>query len=249
MYTRCPSCESVYPLQARNLAEAAGVVRCGHCGKTFNALSHLFEDHPEANQPALKGGGVPPLLEHASIAQRELPGVSLDHEERVSPGPALNFELAAPAEQTQQANRLWMLACVALLTVLLTQLLLQWRDPDSRLRLWSDASGQTARPVAAADVVQIISRDMHRHPTLDDAIVISATLRNPSQQTVAWPVLEVRLYDASQQVLGARRLEPAHYLVASTAVERGMAPDLVVPVIMEFVVGSTEPSGFDFRFY
>lgn len=248
MFSRCPSCESVYQLEASNLAEAAGVVRCGHCGKTFNALSHLFHKHPAPDQPALKGRGVPPLLDHATITQAELPGVELKTRDSAEPGPMLEFTANHSGPEQAWKARAWMLASLALAALLIGQLVLQWQDPQSRLAHWLAGDTASQEQVAAAELIQMTSRDMHRHPSLDDAIVISATMRNPSERTLAWPVLEVRLYDASQQILGARQLRPADYLANPNVRERGMTPELVVPVILEFVVGTTEPSGFDLRF-
>lgn len=248
MYSRCPSCESVYQLEAANLAEAAGVVRCGHCGKTFNALSHLFHSHPAPDQPSLKGSGMPPLLDQTTITQAELPGVELQAPDPVEPGPLLEFSFNQPGPDPGWKARVWMLASLVLGAMLIGQLSLQWQDPQSPLSSWWRSDPASQQQLAAAELIQMISRDMHRHPSLDDAIVISATVRNPSEHTLAWPVLEVRLYDASQQVLGARQLTPGDYLVNDNVRERGMAPELVVPVILEFVVGTTEPSGFDLRF-
>jgi predicted Zn finger-like uncharacterized protein len=249
MHTRCPSCEAAYQLKAADLVAAAGVVRCGHCGKTFNAISHLFEDSPENGQPPLKGSGVPPLLEGASIAQPELPGVSLAAPARIEAGPKLDFSWPEPAASARRIQRAWLIGCLVLAGVLLAQLFGQWRAPDSAVAGWLNPGSSGQRQLAPGDNIQIIARDMHRHPSLDDAIVISATLRNPGDQTLSWPVLEVRLYDASQQLLGVRRLGPDAYLVSETVAERGMAPELIVPVILEFVVGSSEPSGFELRLF
>ncbi|AKS40552.1 DUF3426 domain-containing protein [Wenzhouxiangella marina] len=249
MFTRCPGCQSVYALDAQRLAEAAGMVRCGHCGKTFNSLSSLFNEHPRADDSPLTGAGMPPMLDYRAIVQPELPGVSLFEEETVEqePGPTLN--LPETAAGPRPASPAWAVASLALGLALILQLALQWRAPDSAL---AGLFGREAGPVTPAEVgqaIQIISRDMHRHPTLDDAVIVSATLRNTSDERLDWPVLEVRLYDPSQQILGVRRLMPADYLQNAANVDIGMPTELLVPVILEFVVGTTLPSGFDFRFY
>jgi len=257
MYTRCPGCQSVYELDAERLAEAAGVVRCGHCGKTFNSLSSLFSEHPRANDAPLSGAGMPPLLDYRAIVQPELPGVSLVDEppepepdpsaDRDGVGPTLN--LPEIEDDASPASSIWVVASLTLTLALVTQLALQWADPSSGLRGWLDGDTDRAAAGNPREAIQITSRDMHRHPSLDDAVIVSATLRNRSQDRLAWPVLEVRLYDASQQVLGVRRLQPEDYLVNPDNADLGMPSELIVPVIIEFVVGTTLPSGFDFRFY
>lgn len=47
MYTQCPDCEIAFKITADILKQAAGKVRCGGCGKAFNALSYLSEEMPK----------------------------------------------------------------------------------------------------------------------------------------------------------------------------------------------------------
>ena len=116
------------------------------------------------------------------------------------PGPSLSFPEAVAAGAA--APRWWATASLVLGIILVVQITLQAQYPASPVASLL-AGGQ--KPVALAESdesIQIVSRDMHRHPTLDDAIIVSATLRNPSSERLAWPVVEVRLYDPSQT--GAR---------------------------------------------
>jgi predicted Zn finger-like uncharacterized protein len=249
MFSRCPSCQSVYQLQATELAEAAGVVRCSNCGKTFNSLSHLFADQPEDDSQPLQGSGMPPLLKQQSIVQPELPGVSLPEPHWPEPGPSLNLERLDDDQDWRQNGTPWLVTSLVLAAILVTQLIIQVRTPGTLLHQWQAATTLTGSTADAAETIQITSRDMHRHPTLDDAVIISATLRNPSNHNLAWPVLEVRLFDPSQQILGVRRLPPEDYLASPDLIDRGMLPEVIVPVIVELVVGTTDPSGFAFRFY
>jgi len=246
MFTRCPGCQCVYELDAELLAEAAGIVRCGHCGKTFNSLAELFNRRPDERDSPIVGGGMPPLLEQPDFVQPELPGVNLFDQT-----PTGN-EDAEPSEvQFQPVDHrqpLWVACSVLLTLALVGQLAWQHRSPDS----WLHSLGFGAAGLQAgsdpADAIQVLTRDLHRHPTLDDAVIVSVTLRNSSERPLRWPTLEVRLYDPSQQVIGLRRLPPADYLGASTGGREAMPSDLLVPVIVELVVGETMPSGFDFRF-
>ncbi|MCC5870317.1 MAG: zinc-ribbon domain-containing protein, partial [Gammaproteobacteria bacterium] len=52
MYTRCPECQTAFRVTARQLQQAAGRVRCGHCGAAFDALVNLSEEHPSGVFPA-----------------------------------------------------------------------------------------------------------------------------------------------------------------------------------------------------
>lgn len=44
MFTRCPSCQTLFRVRAETLRVAHGQVRCGRCGLQFNALDGLAED-------------------------------------------------------------------------------------------------------------------------------------------------------------------------------------------------------------
>ena len=43
MYTRCPGCHTVHPVNAALLASGGGRYRCGKCNKVNNALEALFD--------------------------------------------------------------------------------------------------------------------------------------------------------------------------------------------------------------
>ncbi|MFQ5982578.1 MAG: DUF3426 domain-containing protein, partial [Woeseiaceae bacterium] len=47
MYTQCPDCQTTFRVKAKVLQQAAGRVRCGGCGKAFNALENLSEEEQD----------------------------------------------------------------------------------------------------------------------------------------------------------------------------------------------------------
>ncbi|NBB93960.1 MAG: DUF3426 domain-containing protein [Gammaproteobacteria bacterium] len=249
MYTRCPACQAVYELRAGLLAEASGVVRCGNCGKTFNSLSELFERHPESDAEPLRGKGMPPMLEHPDMVQAELPVDTFDDDEGSEAAP-LDWLESEPSSRAADARRLlWPSASAALLLLLLVQFWLLWQTPGSIVDRWLGGSSQPVGNLDPNQVIQIVSRDLHAHPSLDDAVVISASLRNQAEATVPFPIIEVRFFDASQQVLGVRRVTPEEYLGDPDRIERGLASGLMMPLLLEFVVGTSRPAGFQMRFH
>ncbi len=60
MFADCPACEREFRVRARQLRAAGGLVKCGYCGETFNALARLHDKplkratHPVSNHPALE---------------------------------------------------------------------------------------------------------------------------------------------------------------------------------------------------
>jgi len=67
MYTQCPECQTAFRITATVLKQAAGRVRCGGCGKAFNAIEHLSEEPPRISQAP-----EPPLREQAPASQEVL---------------------------------------------------------------------------------------------------------------------------------------------------------------------------------
>lgn len=252
MYTRCPACQAVYELKASVLAEAAGVVRCGNCGKTFNSLSELFEQHPESSEEPMRGSGMPPMLEHPDMVQAELPveyfdqpGQAGGESNAVEPLPGFEYDRTAG-----EGHRwLWPAISGALLLLLLVQLWALWQTPGSPVARWLGGSSQPDGGLDPNEAIQIVSRDLHPHPSLDDSVVISASLRNQAGTAVPFPIIEVRFYDASQQILGVRRVTPLEYLRDPQVIERGLPGGVVMPILLEFIVGTSEPAGFQMRFH
>jgi hypothetical protein len=240
------------------LGKAGGMVRCGSCGRTLNALARLYLSFPNGRAEPVSPSGMPPMLQ-PHVEQERIPEQRSDDAAAPAPpelsdaraepaaderGPELHLDLE-PDPPPPWARWAW----PALTGVLLLSLAVQlfgpagWRVDVEWLRFGE------AEPVPIADAVQLVSRDMHPHPSLDDAFVISAVLFNRSERPVPWPNIELRLFDASQQVIGRRRLAPHDYLAADTDLERGFAPDLRVPLVLEMAVASSAPAGFSMSFY
>ena len=247
MYTRCPGCEACYELQAWEMAEAAGVVRCSNCGKTFNSLASLFAERPEEDTTPLRGRGMPPLLGHRVFEQHELPGLDETAHGPIDPRSGSEAGAELPDDDPPWAARQaatparWQVGAAMLFAALIVQAV-WWHDWPAR---WLQAE-TTATP--AATVMTLVARDLHAHPSLADAVIISATLRHQGETAIDWPILELRLYDRSNQMIGVRRFQPEEYLDPDQTNARQLAPGREIPVIFEVLVTGSEPTGFEFRF-
>ena len=245
-FTRCDHCEAVLPVRYSELGQAGGMVRCGSCGRTLNALARLYPSFPDdAGQP-VKPSGMPPMLQPHVEQERMLDesGPIDREEEKDTAPPVLHLDLE-PEPPPAWTRWIWPIVGVLLIGLLAVQLFgpERWRaDLD-----WLEFGA--TEPVPIADAVQLVSRDMHPHPSLDDAFVISAVLVNRAGRSVPWPNIELKLFDASQQVVGRRRLAPREYLSEDADIDAGFAPDVRLPVVLEMAVGSSRPAGFSMSFY
>ncbi|MGK7296790.1 MAG: zinc-ribbon and DUF3426 domain-containing protein [Candidatus Wenzhouxiangella sp. M2_3B_020] len=247
-YTRCDHCDAVLPVRYPELGQAGGMVRCGSCGRTLNALARLYTSFPGDDGQSVKPSGMPPMLQPHVEQERMLeesdPDGGEEGDTEDTAPPVLHLDLE-PDPPPAWSRWIWPILGVLLIGLLAVQLFgpERWRvDVD-----WLEF-GET-EPVPIADAVQLVSRDMHPHPSLDDAFVISAVLVNRAGRSVPWPNIELKLFDASQQMVGRRRLAPREYLSEEADIERGFAPDVRLPVVLEMAVGSSRPAGFSMSFY
>ncbi|HKL50529.1 MAG TPA: zinc-ribbon and DUF3426 domain-containing protein [Wenzhouxiangellaceae bacterium] len=246
-FTRCEHCQAVLPLDYVSLAQAGGMVRCGSCGRTLNGLACLYPAFPDGSIQPISPSGMPPMLqphvEQEQILDSSRPA-DVDDDAVDHRGPVLRLDIE-PEPAPAWVRLIWPALAVLLVALLALQLAgpQRWRLDPEMLGL-----GQ-ADPIAVQDAIQLISRDMHAHPSLNDAVVISAVLVNRSDRSVAWPNIELRLFDASQQTVAQKRLSPNDYLAAETNQGDGFAPGLRLPIVLEVSVESSRPSGFSMRFY
>jgi Protein of unknown function (DUF3426) len=59
---------------------------------------------------------------------------------------------------------------------------------------------------------RVSTRDIRPHPSVPNALLLSASFRNDAQFAQAWPQLEVALVDLEEQALGLRRFQVREYL-------------------------------------
>jgi len=100
--TQCPSCQTRFKVNDKQLSAANGLVRCGRCSHVFNATEHFVS--PETITPPQPTPAPAPVMAPADIAQPPIPPAPL------SPPPAApaadpmdDFELELPDFDPQTA--------------------------------------------------------------------------------------------------------------------------------------------------
>jgi len=255
VYTRCPGCHTVHPLNAALLAQGNGLYRCGKCNKVGNALQNLFDHLPEAGESPSSAhleNRQPPVLS----ARIELGD---DSEDRA---PDDDFALPEPdgfgiASKTSARGRnAWTAAAIVLLAVTLLNLFFVSGDallaqPTVRAALESigvvDVSPEPA--YRNLELLHLASSEMHSHPTLDETLVLTATIVNRADREQPFPKLQVTLFDAQNQALASRILAPEEYLAAESRSGSGMPPGAYLPIIMELLDPGDHAVGFEMKFH
>ena len=250
MYCRCTDCHATYPVIAAQLAAAGGRVRCQRCSKAFNALDSLFDQWPESGEqppghdraqaPSESGtNAVLPLLGQAQL-QPQRPDSDTDD----LIGAPVTHDASPPGAASWL---LWSTAATALLGVLLLQL---YQDPQAR-----DWAGLSSSPYKPGQVntpvqkVQLYSRDLHEHPGVEDALVLSAVLRNPEAIAQPYPVLEVSLTNQNNDIIAQRRFQPDEYLDSPDQGNGSFPAEALLPLLLEFTDPGPEATGYQLEFY
>lgn len=79
MFTRCPTCRTVFYITAAELRAAEGAVVCGACGTTFDALESLSETRPLDAPPPERAAKPPPATLPPEAPPAPVPAVPDEH--------------------------------------------------------------------------------------------------------------------------------------------------------------------------
>ncbi len=253
MYTRCPGCHTVHPLNAPLLAQGAGKYRCGKCNKLNDALESLFEEWPDAGDSPATRGDLPVF------------GISIDLEAakkaQLRPGNDVLFSDEGEGSEKsatrggKMLRTAWIFVAIALLIVAAVNLGEYFQQPLLDSPVVRDALVKTglrepplAAPFRDLEQIQLVSRDMRSHPTRNGALRLSATIVNRAPRAQAFPGLEVILQDSGGQALASRMFTPAEYLAEDADIERGMTPEAYLPINLDLADPGNQAVGFELHF-
>ena len=270
MYTQCPQCVTLFPIDVETLCLSRGKVRCGCCGAVFSALDALAEDVPADGQihpvfyterpPTLRDPDedeaplVDPELFFSPVDPETLlddPGDEPDPPELIAPPTYSDIEPEPPGRSAAP----WILTTMVLIVVLIAQI--AWFEQDAwlshpQVRPWLDqACAQLGcRLPARRDLsrIRLVSRNIRPHPSVDGALMINATLRNEAAFSQPYPQVEIQLADLHGQPIAARVFPPDAYLEEGRDPGEGMAPGTLLPLVFEVVDPGQDAVAFEFTF-
>jgi len=261
MYTQCPECLTIYKVGATLLAQSHGSVRCGHCNAVFDALRTLADQLPSEQVQRLDvnaDGGSPPQLTvpalRPSAGQQTL---LFDPDERPARTRRGSTPAFARARRVRPATRNWpwTLGAAALLLSLLAQI-----GYAERATLLDDAHVRLVLDRVCSQVgchlplrheplkLELLSRDIRPHPSVTNALIISATLRNDAEFAQAFPAVEIALSDLDENRIAMRRFLPQEYLGDAHGIAAGLAPGATAALVFEVADPGKNAVAFEFRF-
>lgn len=244
MFTRCPQCKTVHPLSAASISRARGLVQCGQCGRSFSALSFLFDEWPsgEAHRPASGPNTTLPILGAGGKTNTETADASPESNE-------------TDASKLKARRLAWNLATAVLVLLTIANIGWTFREPlmnNPRVSAWmkQDDPMQIEEQGLLKDPqhIQLVSRDMHTHPTRAGILVLSLTFVNLAERNQVYPELEITLMNGTNQPVAQRRLQAADYLRPGADTQAGLAADVYLPVLLELGDPGDQAVGFEIRF-
>jgi len=253
VYTRCPGCHTVHPVNAAVLAGGAGRYRCGKCNKVSNALESLFDEWPRAGDAPAKAGEVPVLATSIDMARAA--------RSRAIPDDA-PFIPDADADATSTEDRPRLLLRLAWITgaiLIIAVAAFQWaefrgeplfehaRIQSAMIRLGL-AEAPPEQPFRDLERIHLVNRELRSHPTLPGRLRLGATIVNRAPQAQPYPDIEVSLLDASGQVLSRQHFSAAEYLSSGSAADARMQPQAYLPLVLDLDDPGTRAVGFELQF-
>ena len=250
MYTRCPACHTVHPVNAALLAQGNGRYRCGKCNKNANALESLFDEWPEPGDKPAGPGDLPVL------------GMGIDLEQaRASRLTAENDE-AAPEEEPARADthnwrlRLaWVTAAVLLAAVVLFKLADYYDQPvaeqpivRSTLETLQLREQEPEQPYRDLDQIHLVSRELVALSPGSGALQLNATIVNRANLRQPFPILAVTQLDADGAAVASHEFQPEEYLADKARSGLGMTPHAFLPLSLEIEDPGLEAVGFELQF-
>ena len=264
LVTRCPTCGTTFRVQAGQLSQKGGKVRCGKCAAVFDGLASLVEESAASAAPEPS-----PQLGLFEAAQRRAAASAIDQPVIETAVAGLSADISSPAndasvpeaaflaepEPRQRFSVVWTLLALLALTALAAQAIYHFRTdiwvlvPQARPYL-ADACAALdceVRLPRRADLMSIESSDLQAETRRENVIVLNAVVRNraPFPQELPW--LELTLTDPADQAVVRRVLRPADYVDAARARElaaQGVAPGGEVVVRVHFDTSRVRAIGY-----
>ncbi|MEO6065475.1 MAG: DUF3426 domain-containing protein, partial [Lysobacterales bacterium] len=103
-----------------------------------------------------------------------------------------------------------------------------------------------ANPVP--DSIALAARDVRPHPSVNNALIIGATLVNEAAFTQPFPVIEITLADVNETRIGMRRFQPSEYVSDRRTLQRGIPPTGTALFSVEVEDPGKRAVAFEFRF-
>ena len=96
--------------------------------------------------------------------------------------------------------------------------------------------------------IELVNRDVRQHPSVEEALLVNATLSNQADFTQPYPVLEVSFSDPGGNPVALGRFRPREYVDDASAIKSGMRPGKPVLIMLEIQDPGESAVSYQFGF-
>jgi len=97
--------------------------------------------------------------------------------------------------------------------------------------------------------IRIISREVRSHPSINNALQISLTLKNEAVFRQPWPTLQLAFSDINGQTIAQRSFPPQDYLPVGSSLSDGMPSQVPVHTNLVLIDPGKNAVNFVFEFF
>lgn len=250
MQTTCPHCGSIFRLSAEHLEMARGLVRCGECKQTFNALLSLENFSGGFNYSLPE--------ENENQSYQEVADDSNDNSVNATSDQSVSLKQAMYGENYTSTNNfkplLWVAGILILVIIAIVQAVYYQRyslisSPHYQQQILNLCQVLPCDESRFTNLSQIklLERNIFTHPTRKNALMISGSFVNQAPFAQPVPGLLISLSDTQGNFI-ATRLFKAEEFLADKSMHR-LKPGKSVQFRLEIQDPGREALAYEFEFY
>lgn len=258
--TQCPRCHTRFRVTSDELAAHDGIVRCGVCSETFNAVEYLHNEEPspqfdlpiahEKEEPKL------PVINEVDHSDKFISlTADVDKVDTLFQQAEPDVKLAhVKKNKAEPKPRRWPWTVGALLFSLawLAQVFYFYRVDIAAqlpglkpaLTSYCDLLKCSIPLPEKANLMSIESSDLVADPLQPNVVTLIALLHNNAEYAQAYPNLELSLTDTQDQILARRVFIPADYIHPGDNEKLGLGANRELSIKLHLDSGDLRPMGY-----
>ncbi len=243
-YTKCTECNAVFKVTEDQLTIADGLVRCGICDTVFNGVEYIQHDYEDQQSDDKDTEHKDASLreEHANETGETIPELIRDDVGKKFPSSSSNNIKTA----------IFTLGAIALVILLLGQIT-YWQKiellPQNWIDNFCDITGCRTTSSGDASTIKILNRNIFSHPNVTNALMITVSFVNESDNAQPFPKLQITLLDTQGQVVATRQFTAQEYLINKTLAKSDIQPHQPVGARLEVFDPGSKVIAYEIEFF
>ncbi len=208
----------------KELTAAQGLLRCGECGSTFDAMKSLSTTLPE-DRKFIKKSELKKEVKETPIPTSKKRKIYLSSSDHIATKASTTKQNRNQVHQLRniqkraRSSRLLIIALISLSLLLLIQILYKQKDwlaeqpiTAGVTRAFCKITGCKIEVRRDISKIEMLNRNIYSHPNNPNSLVVSASLENKASFDQPFPLIEISLLNSKSEIVALRRFTPKEYL-------------------------------------